>query len=333
MQNKGWPAPLVLGLNVGGPPSWHLRLDAGWEVDPHSDFGEARPMHCYVFTPAGYLPQGRVGANLGGGLRVTVRVMVESGIPSAKQKLARAEKHLRALDRAVKKLRRETPYDFTEDYTPNKSGKPDFYLRAVVTAAPPIPESWALITGDILTNARAALDHAVFPHILGKKPTLKPQEINYPICDRKDQFVSKAGWFTPEVADVVEASQPYHFETPAEHPLAALRELVNTGKHRKLVIAEYAMASFRVAPDPRFEVVDTWLQDKPLEVGMTACEVLCRLTKPIRGRSRIDFDAQVEYGEQIEIPKTGRSWNVLSSLKSIVRPIGPLLGRLEAAGC
>jgi len=65
-------------------------------------------------------------------LRVTVRVMVESGIPSAKQKLARAEKHLRALDRAVKKLRRETPYDFTEDYTPNKSGKPDFYLRAVV---------------------------------------------------------------------------------------------------------------------------------------------------------------------------------------------------------
>ena len=27
VQNKGWPAPLVLGLNVGGPPYWMQGLD------------------------------------------------------------------------------------------------------------------------------------------------------------------------------------------------------------------------------------------------------------------------------------------------------------------
>ena len=88
--------------------------------------------------------------------------MLESGIPSARQKLARAQKHMRSLDRAVKKLRRETPYDFAPDLIPNERGKPDFYLLAVVTQAPPIPESWALSTGDIqcastCIQARSAL--------------------------------------------------------------------------------------------------------------------------------------------------------------------------------
>ena len=262
------------------------------------------------------------------GCRVTVRVMADSGIPSARQKLARAQKHMGSLDKAVKKFRRDTPYEFTPDTTPNKPGKPDFYLRAVVAAAPPIPESWALITGDILTNARAALDHAVFPHIQDKMPTPKPQNIQYPIHDRRNQFVSKVGWFTPAVADVVEKSQPYHFATPAEHPLAALRQLVNTDKHRNLVIAEYAMDSFELAADPRYVVVDTSLQDKPLNVGMTACEVHCRLTKPVRGHLRVDFAAEVKYGEQIALPTTGRSWNMLGILKLILRQIGPLLDRL-----
>jgi hypothetical protein len=240
---------------------------------------------------------------------------------------------MRALNRAVKKFRRETSYEFTPDSTPNKQGKPDFYLRAVVTAAPPIPETWAVISGDIFTNARAALDHAVFQHIQAKMPTLPPQKIQYPVHDRPDQFVSMRNWFNPAVSAVVEKSQPYHFGTPAEHPLAALRELVNTDKHRNLVIAEYAVDSFNVVPDPRYEVVDTQLQEKPLEVGMTACEMHCRLTKPVRRPLLIDFPAQVAYGEKIAIPATGRSWNLLGTLKLILRQIGPLLDRLEAAGC
>jgi len=88
--------------------------------------------------------------------------MVESDIPSARQKLARAQKHMRSRDWAVKKLRRETPYEVAPDSIPNERGKPDFYLLAVVTQVPPIPESWALITGDIqctstCIQARSAL--------------------------------------------------------------------------------------------------------------------------------------------------------------------------------
>jgi len=41
----------------------------------------------------------------------------------------------------------------------------------------------------------------------------------------------------------------------------------------------------------------------------------------------------VAYGEKITIPATGRSWNLLGTLKLILRQIGPLLDRLEAARC
>jgi hypothetical protein len=75
--------------------------------------------------------------------------MVESGIPSARQKLARGQKHMRSLDRAVKEVPGETPYDFAPDSIPNERSKTDFYLLAVVTRAAPIRKSWALITGDI----------------------------------------------------------------------------------------------------------------------------------------------------------------------------------------
>lgn len=258
--------------------------------------------------------------------------MAESGIPSARQKLARAEKHMRALDRAVRKFRRETPYEFAPRSTPNEPGKPDFYLRAVVTQAPPIPQGWALITGDILTNARAALDHAVFPHVRARRSQVDIQDIQYPIVDSKAQFANKARRFSRDVCKVVRASQPYHQPSPAEHPFAALRDLVNIDKHRNLVIAEYAVDSFKLAPDTRYEIVDISHSNVPLEVGATACEAHCRLTKRVRGR--IDFAAQVEYAETIVIPATGRSWNLLGTLKLILKQIGPLLDRLEeAAGC
>ena len=164
-------------------------------------------------------------------------------------------------------------------------------------------------------------------------PSLSPQYIQFPICNAQNQFTSKRGWFEAAVSDEVERSQPYHLTPPTEHPLAALRELVNTDKHRSLVIAEYAVASFEVAPSAGYEIVDTWVQDNPLQVGMTACEIHCRLTKAVRKPKAVKFAAEVAYGEQIEIPNTGRSWNMLGTLKLIIRQIGPLLDRLEAAGC
>ena len=56
-----------------------------------------------------------------------------------------------------------SPYQFEIKSLGNPWGESDFRVIVKVTEAPPIPGTWALITGDILTNIRAALDHAVFP--------------------------------------------------------------------------------------------------------------------------------------------------------------------------
>jgi hypothetical protein len=67
-------------------------------------------------------------------------------------------------------------------------GTPDVRVIVKVAKAPPIPSSWALITGDIMTNVRAVLDHAVFHHVRQHAPAVKPWRIQYPIEDSKEQF-------------------------------------------------------------------------------------------------------------------------------------------------
>jgi hypothetical protein len=257
----------------------------------------------------------------------------ESGIPSARLKLARAQKHLRALDRAVKKFRRERPYEFAFDNIPNDRNKPDFYIRAIVTAAPPIPDTWALMTGDVLTNARAALDHAIFPHVSANRPTLEPQDIQYPICDRRAQFDNQARRFSRPVLKHVRASQPYHHQEPGGHPLAVLRDLVNVDKHRNLVIAQYAVGEFTVQPQPFFEVLDdVELQDGPLAVGDVACVAHCRLTGPMKGRL-IQLATEVAYSESISLPGSDDPLDLISLLKHVLGPLGSMLDELEEAGC
>lgn len=89
-------------------------------------------------------------------------------------------------------------------------------MNVKVSHAPPVPDSWPLITGDILTNVRAALDHAIYPHVRATAPSSAPHRIQYPIVDTADDFVSKTtGWFTPEVRAVAEDRSPISAITPA----------------------------------------------------------------------------------------------------------------------
>ena len=95
-----------------------------------------------------------------------------SGIPSARKKLERAKFHLDALDHTIHTFRKDSPYKFEMTSPGNEPFKPDFWINVTVTEAPRVPDLWPLIAGDILTNLRGALDHAVFPHISAMKPDL-----------------------------------------------------------------------------------------------------------------------------------------------------------------
>ena len=259
--------------------------------------------------------------------------MSTSGVPSARRKLQRAKVHLAALQAAIQDFREKSPYEFAMESPGNERWQPGIPVTVSVKQAPPIPDDWALITGDILTNVRAVLDHAVFPHIRGKKPDLDQKLIQYPIEDRKAQWENKKKWFKSPVAKVVGQSQPYrHGADFAGHPLRVLRELVNRDKHRDLVIASYAMSAFDVGKRDLYTIVSTKVHEVPMQVGAVVAEAELHLAQNIHGERWEQIPCEVEYGEYIEIPDH-EPVNLLSVMQQIVNPVSSLLDELEAAGC
>jgi hypothetical protein len=111
----------------------------------------------------------------------------------------RAKVHLAALHAAVDEFREKSPYAFAMESPGNERWKPGIPITVTVTQAPPIPDDWALIGGDILTNVRADLDHAVFRHIRANKPSrdrsiylsqdLWPQLLWHAGVDRPDNAI------------------------------------------------------------------------------------------------------------------------------------------------
>jgi len=219
-------------------------------------------------------------------------MMATSGIPSAHKKLARAKFHLDALHHEVKAFREHSPYQFEMTSPGNQRSKPDIRFTVTVTEAPPVPELWALITGDILTNARGALDHAVFPHIRAQKPELDRKCIQYPIEDRKDQWENKTRWFKRPVLKVVGESQPYR-NPKAVNPLRVLRELVNMDKHRDLVIANYAVDDFQVAPQALFKVVSRTVFITEMVAGARVAKAHLQLVQDVKGQQLMQFPCYV----------------------------------------
>lgn len=255
------------------------------------------------------------------------------GIPSARKKLTRASTHLAELRTTVDQFRAEHPYEFTSASPGNEPGKPDIPIAVAVVKAHPIPDDWALITGDILTNVRAALDHAVFPHIRAKKPDLPQKYVQYPIWDTKEQWENKKTWFEVPVAEIIGQSQPYRNGNDyAGHPLHVLRELVNQDKHRDLVIATCAVSALNVPERDLYTVVSTTVHQVPMTVGAVVAEARLRLAQSVHGWRWEQVPAEVEYEELIDVPGSG-PLNLLTAMQGIVDPINGLLDELEAAGC
>ena len=260
-------------------------------------------------------------------------VAATSGIPSARKKLERAQFHLDALHREVEAFREHSPYEFATESPGNVRGSSDIWMKVTVKEAPPIPDSWALITGDILTNARGALDHAVFPHIRNRKPTLERKHIQYPIEDSKEQWENKNRWFDKDVRKVVVDSQPYRVSNSVPHPLRVLRELVNMDKHRDLVIANYSLDDFRMPDHDIFEVVSTTVHITEMVPGAAVARAHLRLIQDVVGEHMLEVVSDVEYGETIEIPTYSKRMDLRVVMGGIVKAVAHAIDELEAAGC
>ncbi len=146
-------------------------------------------------------------------------------------KLARADKHLHALDRAIKDFVDYEPYEIEAKFDPDSG----YYIFRVESHEDPAAE-FSVIIGDVLSNLRSALDHLAFALNLRGGPLPNPKVSQFPIFKDPDDFARRAPQMIPNVRGAarteVEALQPYHGGVNSF--LWELNELCSADKHRLL---------------------------------------------------------------------------------------------------
>jgi hypothetical protein len=135
---------------------------------------------------------------------------------SAFAKLSRAREHFAALQRDAEDFRARDTHRFSEEMAPwALDGTVGVVTRRVHIKESP-PQAWSLVLGDVLTNLRAALDHAIYGHAAARQ-LLTPEDqrrISYPI------FLDQKKWprtrqalerlINPAVMNFIESTQPFN---------------------------------------------------------------------------------------------------------------------------
>ncbi len=147
-------------------------------------------------------------------------------------KLDRARHHLDCLRGAEQEWRSRAPV--TMAVKEEDCGDGSRLYRIIATVTEPPPAEWATIIGDVVHNARSAMDNAVWA---AADPTRRGKHTQLPICRTRSGWTKQsatqlAGLSTRQV-HLLAREQPFHH--PAQLvPLLTLRELSNQDKHRAL---------------------------------------------------------------------------------------------------
>jgi hypothetical protein len=157
-----------------------------------------------------------------------------AGVPA---KFERADEHLEALQAEITRFFEAHPYGTFSDFNPHTG---EHSLR--IDLRNPLPVKWGVMLGDVLHNARSALDHLAWqlvkhgPKGLPSKEGTRRQ-VHFPVELTKDRFddLPVLPYFGEDARRIIREKQPYHRGDKARlHPLAILDQLWNTDKHRVL---------------------------------------------------------------------------------------------------
>lgn len=102
-------------------------------------------------------------------------------------KIERAKKHLRDLDALFIAFGKTDPYKVVLKKNPDTGQR-----EHTVTKLHPVPPDVSTITGDVIHNLRAALDHLIWQLVIadGGKPEENPDAYAFPIWDAKAKYES-----------------------------------------------------------------------------------------------------------------------------------------------
>lgn len=166
--------------------------------------------------------------------------MTIKGIESARLKFEHAGRHFDALTATVDAFANGGHFKTGLSWEENH---PDYICHVVVKAAEPIPDLIALQASDVLSNLRAALDHAIFTHVVEhcraeQRPLSEVDErgIQFPIIRERGRVIRNSNRYSPAVFEVLTRHQPNQLDDSVGHPLEQLNRLIRFDKHRVMLV-------------------------------------------------------------------------------------------------
>lgn len=267
---------------------------------------------------------------------------------SAFAKYARARKHFDELRASVDEYRSaglKKELSFRVEY-PYGDSDP----RAVLTMRLELraPSEWSLIMGDVLTNLRASLDHAVYGHATSRKKLNVKQRGNlyHPIVQTRAKWDGTSAnpgpgeklkdLVAPDVLALIERAQPFNDqEDPAGNGLAILSALVNRDKHRAVLEIPINVAALALGKTNLEIIKDGKLKTLPGGV-VEKVIIVRRAIRPPRAAPshRLGLlETSAEFLEEIELPNTDRRTAFLAVMEKLVESGGKYLDELKSVGC
>ena len=198
--------------------------------------------------------------------------------------------------------------------------------------------------GDILTNLRGALDHALFGHIISRFPELTDSQrhsIQFPVVDDPNKWQAKVNvyadpanpWVAQPVWEEIAANQPMHAApNHTQHQLHVLNKLVNLDKHRAIhVVTHRAAASL---DDTYRQLTELPNGGKPLVNGAVLTQDRRLHPLPFQGPRWEKGKGGTAYFECLDVPGYAHlQLGALDTMQEMVDVTGRFLNTLKAAGC
>jgi len=160
--------------------------------------------------------------------------MVRVDLAGIHSKLERARVHYRQF--------RDEADDLVRAYADavRQTSRSDGVHTYVLRGAPPVPDHWSALVGDIAHNLRSALDHLAWQMVVasGGAPRRQRPATTFPILtDEPPGGVMVHGGLRPDLLDLVVQEQPFKRfpERPQVSPLALVQGINNLDKHVRVV--------------------------------------------------------------------------------------------------
>lgn len=177
----------------------------------------------------------------------------DARLSSWRQKLSRAERHLRELDAVIERYGASGPARATR--AASCTTHRDCWRFLVEMEEP--PDSLVLIVGDAVHNLRTALDHLA----VAIAPKARQRVASFPItsedidatsptpaeAEAKAAFERATTGMAAEAIGIIKDYQPFHAATEIElrtHALAIISRIDNADKHRQLAAVSSGMADY-----------------------------------------------------------------------------------------